>query len=239
MAISLDNVTGFNGNTVGGAGGLVVTFTGFTAASGTMVSVGTAAHHPTILPTITSITYNGVALTGDRFNTFQSGFGSCQNFYSAPASPIGDGSPHDIVVTVDTTNTDVTLGISSWLGVGSVNDSLTNGNLNGIGTTASATVSTSAAGELIVDSLGVNANTTATADVSQTQIYSVTQASAMRGAGSWKPGAASVALSWTLGASSAWILQSMALIPSAAGGVPTRHIAKDTPGLAVGSVRRM
>jgi hypothetical protein len=240
MAITFDTATGFSGNTTGGVANQTVTFTGFTAASGAMIVVGAAVRHPSIMATITGITYNSIAIVADRFHVFS--FGAGQNFYSDPAlTPIGDGSPHNLVVTTDTANCDVVLSISSWLGVGSVNDSLTGGNATGTGTTASTTVSTSAAGEVIVDHVVLaNSSTTATPNVSQTLLADTAITSSIRDAGSWKPGAASVALSWSLGASVTWIVQAMALIPAGVSGQPAaRRIAEDTPGLAPGSVRRM
>lgn len=111
----------------------------------------------------------------------------------------------------------VILGVSTYCDVDQTTTFGTAVEAEGASTTPSVTVS-SASGELVVDvaAIETGTDTTLTVHVSQTERINANNANNHRQGGSEEAGAASVVMSWTLGAARFWGSTGVALKPAAA-----------------------
>jgi hypothetical protein len=228
MAITFD--TGSAGTDIGTS--ITVALTGATAGA----SVVVAAHVESA--DATSATYNGNAMTAAASRRL--GTTGVAHFYAVGAVP--DTGSHNVVANLSAL-ANARLSIWTWLGVASVRVE-TWASVNGTtgnGTPAGPGTIVSPAGELYVVSLSVNSTTVTITTVSPgvqlsgTQTVGLIRTHSQRG-----DGAASVSPTWTINEAVDWATVALSLQPSAAAGQPAAsRIQHDTPGLAIGSVRRM
>ncbi|MCO6451001.1 MAG: S8 family serine peptidase [Caldilineales bacterium] len=155
----------------------------------------------------TSVTYGGAPLTlAGRYTGVNS---HTVEIWRLLAPPVGAAN---IVATFDAAR-QATGGGQAFNGV---HQTTPTGTMTGASLesspTAAVTIS-SAPGELVIDTLFVDLVTTATAGGGQTKRWERTNG--RTGAGSTKPGASSVTMSWTLGTPDEWNIGALALKPAA------------------------
>lgn len=152
-----------------------------------------------IVRTVTGVTYNGVAMT-QAIHRGYGYLGSDLWYLVAPA--LGNNY---VEVTF---SGEVDLAVCGSVSVTGANQSSPISNTNWAeGTSLAPNVNIgSDSGELVVDSLAVAANVTATPDAGQTQRWHNSPGSQLRGAGSTEPGASPyVAMGWALSLSNQWV----------------------------------
>lgn len=156
-----------------------------------------------------SVTYGGTALT---FLKAQNNGADSTNvrveLWGLVNPPLGT---NDIVITVPNAYP-LSIGATSWTGVDQTTPLGTAVSAAATSTVPSISV-TSATGETVVDIVGAT-NTTATVGAGQTQLWNLTKGSGRDSAGSSEPGAASVNMTWTLGASTRWAMIAVPLKPA-------------------------
>ena len=159
---------------------------------------------------ISSVTYGGVAMTAIAVSVTNGSSAKVQ-MYRLYGGTLPTGT-NNVVVTWSGTVTGV-IGATTFYGV---DQTTPLGALVGTtGNTATPTHTvTSATGDLVVDTMAAGGGTPVV-DPSQTQWWNLTQT--VRGAGSTKPGAASVTMSWTLGSTQSWAIQAVPVKAAAAG----------------------
>jgi len=171
---------------------------------------------------ITGVTYNSVAMT----NIGTAGFGTAfMSLWQLVAPATGE---HDIVVSLSGF-AEVIGGATSWTGVHQTTPLGTFASATGTSTSPSVNV-TSATGEMVVDTLNARGTATATVDPSQTERWNLltTGAEPVRGTGSNESGAATVTMSWTLGASEGWAIGGVSLKPVGTTNLSSVSLSLDT-----------
>lgn len=214
MALAFDAASSFNETTVDGTS----TWNHTCSGSDRCLIVG-VSHFSGAPRTISSVTYNGVAMTSLGKNDGNSGVASVELFklvapatgsnailvtFSAAALMIGGG--------VSFTGADQTTPTGSAV---SAND--------GGGTASPATVNvSSAADEIVVDTVIVTdgaAAVTVTVGGGQDQRWNLTESAAVMGGGSTEVGSATTTMSWTWTGAQAWSIIAVAVKPASA--IPT------------------
>ena len=147
-----------------------------------------------------SITYGGVALTKVGSSEVGVGNYSRVELWSLVAPAVGTAN---VVLTL--------AGSVDWMEAGSIDfknvhqaSPLGAFTPNDQGVNPASVTVAAAVGDLVVDCLGYSAGSAATMGAGQTGRWAGVSASNWRGAGSTKPGAASVVLTWTLPVGAAW-----------------------------------
>jgi hypothetical protein len=167
--------------------------------------------------TISSVTYNSVALT--EVDTVSDGSNNSNVSMWELINP-ATGSSHDATVTFGVAPNEITLIVSSYCGVHQTTPLGTAA--TGVDVTSTATVTVaSAADELVTDAVFLwGPNGSLTVDGSQTQRGNINDPSTEKWAGgSDKAGAASVVMSWTLtGDFIVWEQIGVSIKPAAGGG---------------------
>ena len=167
------------------------------------------------LESVTSVTYNGQPLS--LVGTVQYSNDSRVEIWRLVAPPTGT---HDVVITFSAPlSRHATAGVMTFTGV---NQSTPLGAFaSASGSSAGpATVNvSSAANELVFDTVACEACGSLTVGAGQTQRWNrSTDNGGIRGAASTEPGAATVTMSWTLGAANQWAIGAIPIKPS--GGSP-------------------
>jgi hypothetical protein len=184
-----------------------------------------------VAQTITGVTYNGVAMTS--VGTIANGGTVAVDIWklSAPAS-----GAHNVVVTFSANVGRAVTGAVSFTGAHQTTASLTGTFASATGTSTAPSVAvTSAAGEIVLDTVGINSSTVdATVGAGQTSLWNDVTANGgadKEGAGSTEAGAASVTMSWTTGSSHVWAIGGVSVVPAVAAAAST---AKNLLLLGVG-----
>lgn len=159
--------------------------------------------------TVTSVTYAGAALTFIGAQNDPNPKTRVELWYRvAPQT----GTNNVVVTFSGTTNDDVVVGASSWRGVHQATPLGTLAKASGKSSTASVTVS-SGTREAVVDVVSADSKSV-TAQAGQTQLWS-RQVDKVGGGGSYKAGAASVPLTWTVnGGGNDWAILAVPLKPA-------------------------
>jgi hypothetical protein len=183
---------------------LALAVTGGYANQAVVVGVSLDASH-----TVTGVTYAGAALT---FIGAQNDSGSKTRvelwYRVAPQT----GTNNVVVTFSGTTNDDVVVGASSWRGVHQTTPLGTLARASGKSSTASVIVS-SATHEAVVDVVAADSKSV-TAQAGQTQLWS-RQLDKVGGGGSYRPGAASVTMSWMVNnGGNDWAIAAVPLKPA-------------------------
>jgi len=176
---------------------------------------------------ISSVTYNGVALTEAGFS--KSGLSYCGLWYLiAPAT-----GTHNVVITFAGVGSPrISAGVVSRIGVDQTTP---------IGTVAATTLTTgqptvnvsSATDEVVVDVVGVHADATFTVGANQTSRWVAPTTGTMSAAGSEEPGAATVTMSWTASSTgSFWRIVAMPIKPDASTIILAGTASGDSPDTA-------
>ena len=155
--------------------------------------------------TVSSVTYNGTAMTNAGSQTSPSGNSRVTIFYLANPS----SGAHDIVVTLAASADDLFVAGLSFTDVHQATPTGTFVSANGTSTTPSV-VATSETGGMVVDGIMASSGSSAAVGAGQTSRYSL--ANAIEGYGSTEPGAASVTMSWTI-TSGNWAIAALPLKP--------------------------
>ena len=185
----------------GGAGGVATDGNGGAGNPGRIVLTYYVPY------TTSGVTYNGVGLT-ELVNHSESGDNAHVEIWYLVAPTTGT---HDVVISQSGAN-DVVGGATSWTGV----DQATPFGPTAVadGTASPATVDvTSASSEVVVDVVGARNAATLTVGAGQTQRWNL-GAGVIDGGGSSEPGAATVAMSWTLMGTFEWAIAGVSLKPS-------------------------
>lgn len=163
--------------------------------------------------TVSSVTYNGVALTqiSGAAITFSTNFRSEGWYLIAP-----DVGTFNVVVTWSASQTMVSATALNYTGVHQSNPFGTAATNSGNSTTPTVDV-TSAAGELVFAGLFVNSTISSTAGTGQTERYDFSNSLPSSQAGSDEAGAATVTMNHTV-TSNVWGMWGVSLKPPAAGG---------------------
>lgn len=165
-----------------------------------------------IIADVSGVTYGGVAMTyvadilrGDtiRIHLFR---------LIAPAT-----GANDVIITLVSGATAIVGGSQSFTGAHQTTPLGTPATASGYDTAPSIAVS-SATGELVADAVGTEPNNAPTVGAGQTERWNLGVGTTVRAAGSTEPGAASVTMSWTLGATQRWVIIGVSIKPAAAGG---------------------
>lgn len=179
--------------------------------------------------TVTSITYNGMDLSLVGAVSQQND--SRVEIWSLVAPDVGT---HDVVITFSAPlESSATAGVMTFTGVDQTTP---------LGTFASAknrsagpaTVDvSSASNELVFDTVACEACGSLTAGGGQTEYWNeVAENGAIRGAGSTEPGASTVTMSWTLGASNDWAIGAVPIKPSGGSAPAVDSATSDTTAIS-------
>lgn len=159
------------------------------------------------MPTVDSVTYNGVALT--RIGTATNGGGWAKvELWRLIAPATG---AHTVAVTLSGAG-DLAAGAISFTGAHQTTPAGTFASAQGTSATPSVNVS-GAAGDIVIDCLMVDQGTAPTVDASQVQRW--THNWAANGSGSTEAGAATVTMSWS-STNADWLIGGVAVKPAAA-----------------------
>jgi hypothetical protein len=189
------------------------------------------------IPDFTSVKYNGVDITEERDST--DGLATHMRTYQSFTTPLtGDGASHTLAIVFDRTVDKAIVAIASFFGVSTTTTLATN--TTGTSAAPSSGSLSPTAGTLVVDAVGIIGAFTPTQNGAQTLI---TNGNIPNNGGlgygiSTRAGGSSFSMDWTV-TSAFWFSQSIILNPAVTGSPQASRIAKETPGLAVGSVRRM
>lgn len=207
MALAVDNVSSFASN---GAG----PFTWSHTCSGSDRLLRVTTSHFDSSDTISSITYNGVALTAVPGGSTNNG----QYYVTAYYLIAPDTGTHDIVVTVSGSVFDFGAGAISYTDAHQTTPLGTAVTATGTSTTPSVTVS-SAADELVDDGLVIIHGGTLSVGAGQTQRWNAIASSGfIKYAGSTEGGAASTTMSWSNSSSQTWAIVAVPIKPVGGGG---------------------
>ena len=208
---AVDSVSSFSSN---GAG----PFTWSHTCSGTDRLLRVTTSHFDSSDTISSITYNGVALTAVPGGSTNNG----QYYVTAYYLIAPDTGTHDIVVTVTGSVFDFGAGAISYTDAHQTTPLGTAVTATGTSTTPSVTVS-SAADELVDDGLVIIHGGTLSVGAGQTQRWNAIASSGfIKYAGSTEGGAASTTMSWSNSSSQTWAIVAVPIKPTA--GAPATSI---------------
>ena len=152
---------------------------------------------------VTSVTWNGSSLTRlDSTSRTGDARKRCERWYLLlPAT-----GTHDVIVNVSA-SMNLRVGMSSWASANQSTTFSTMYRADGYGTTPTATAAATS-GDVVIDEMW-DGTTSATTAGGQTQLYN-TAPSAYVFAGSYKNGAASVTMSWTISAED-WVIMAHAI----------------------------
>ena len=204
---AVDSVSSFASN---GAG----PFTWAHTCSGSDRLLRVTTSHFDSSDTISSITYNGVALTAVPGGSTNNG----QYYVTAYYLIAPDTGTHDIVVTVTGSVFDFGAGAISYTDVHQTTPLGTAVTATGTSTTPSVTVS-SAADELVDDGLVIIHGGTLSVGAGQTQRWNAIASSGfIKYAGSTEGGAASTTMSWSNSSSQTWAIVAVPIKPVGGGG---------------------
>jgi hypothetical protein len=174
------------------------------------------------LETVSSVTYNSVALTSQiQINNTDDAWAEIWTLV-AP-----DTGTHDMVLTFSTSLLQqATVGVMSLTGVDQTTPVSATASDNTPATAASHTLNiSSATDELVVDVLAGESLTSITADGSQTERWNLNNGFSYGGC-STKAGAASVDMIWSFGATDYWAHVAASLAPAVQGVPPIIHSYK-------------
>jgi len=204
---AVDSVSSFASN---GAG----PFTWAHTCSGSDRLLRVTTSHFDSSDTISSITYNGVALTAVPGGSTNNG----QYYVTAYYLIAPDTGTHDIVVTVSGSVFDFGAGAISYTDAHQTTPLGTAVTATGTSTTPSVTVS-SAADELVDDGLVIIHGGTLSVGAGQTQRWNAIATSGfIKYAGSTEGGAASTTMSWSNSSSQTWAIVAVPIKPVGGGG---------------------
>ncbi len=219
--------------------GGATTFAATCAVGSNLLLVGIVSNHASIRRTVSSVTYNGVAMTRVDAQIWGS-FGNTELWYLL--NPTADGVSHNVVITMSGTGANVMACAIDVSGVDGTTPLGTAVKASGTGTTVTVTAS-SAAGEVVVDCAGSPGDAGpsgfgySAVGAGQTMIENTqsgtTASDALIGM-SREAGAASVVMSWTQGAAKAYGTVAVPLKPAAviesfpAGYLPNRRRSVNT-----------
>ena len=204
---AVDSVSSFASN---GAG----PFTWAHTCSGSDRLLRVTTSHFDSSDTISSITYNGVALTAVPGGSTNNG----QYYVTAYYLIAPDTGTHDIVVTVSGSVFDFGAGAISYTDAHQTTPLGTAVTATGTSTTPSVTVS-SAADELVDDGLVIIHGGTLSVGAGQTQRWNAIASSGfIKYAGSTEGGAASTTMSWSNSSSQTWAIVAVPIKPVGGGG---------------------
>ena len=208
---AVDNVSSFGSNGVG-------PFTWSHTCSGTDRLLRVTTAHFDSSDIVTSVTYNGVALTAVPSGSTNNG----QYYITAYYLIAPDAGTYDIVVTVSGNVFDFGAGATSYTDAHQTTPLGTAVTATGTSTTPSVTVS-SAADELVDDGLVIIHGGTLSVGVGQTQRWNAIASSGyIKYAGSTEGGAASTTMSWSNSSSQTWAIVAVPIKPTA--GAPATSI---------------
>ena len=203
---AVDSVSSFASN---GAG----PFTWAHTCSGSDRLLRVTTSHFDSSDTISSITYNGVALTAVPGGSTNNG----QYYVTAYYLIAPDTGTHDIVVTVSGSVFDFGAGAISYTDAHQTTPLGTAVTATGTSTTPSVTVS-SAADELVDDGLVIIHGGTLSVGAGQTQRWNAIASSGfIKYAGSTEGGAASTTMSWSNSSSQTWAIVAVPIKPTGGG----------------------
>ena len=207
MPPAVDSISSTSGN---GAG----PFTWSHTCSGSDRLLRVTTSHFDSSDTISSITYNGVALTAVPGGSTNNG----QYYVTAYYLIAPDTGTHDIVVTVSGSVFDFGAGAISYTDAHQTTPLGTAVTATGTSTTPSVTVS-SAADELVDDGLVIIHGGTLSVGAGQTQRWNAIASSGfIKYAGSTEGGAASTTMSWSNSSSQTWAIVAVPIKPVGGGG---------------------
>ena len=169
------------------------------------------------METVTSVTYNGVALTW--VGTGANGDDARMEIWRLIAPPTGT---YNVVITFSAPlRRAAVAGVMTFTGVHQTTPLGTF--VSAVGNASPATVNvTSAANELVFDTVACESCTSFTVGPSQTQRWNLSAPDGPRltpGAGSTELGAVSVTMSWTQGFADYWAIGGVSIKPAAAAGI--------------------
>jgi hypothetical protein len=204
-------------DTVTSGQGLAATITVSHTTSGTdrLMLVGiSATQYTASAPAISTVTYNGVALSFVGTLNGGGSYGETVWIYQLVAPATGT---FNVVASFSTAPSNgAVVAAVTFTGVNQSTPLGTFASAAGIsGTTASVNAS-SASGELVFDTIAYWGCNSVTVGAGQTQQWNVNYCvpGHITGAGSTKPGAASVTMSWTLQYSSSWTIGAVPIKPA-------------------------
>ncbi|HEX9895911.1 MAG TPA: hypothetical protein VGA78_18410, partial [Gemmatimonadales bacterium] len=169
--------------------------------------------------TVTSVNYNGVALTS--VGTATSVDDARVEIWRLIAPPTGT---YNVIITFSAPlRRAATVGVMTFTGVHQTTPLGTFASATGQAPTTEPSVNvTSASGELVFDTVACESCTSLTVGAGQTQRWNLQELSgapATLGAGSTEAGAASVTMSWTRGSDDHWAIGAVSIKPASGGAI--------------------
>ena len=210
MALAVDATSHVEGVTVSGT---PVTVSHTCTGSNLLLYVCLSSAKTTAADVI-GATYNSVALTqvANRVNSLAN---QLQTYIFRLINP-ATGS-HTLAITTDNaTGDNVACGIISLSGGDQTSPESATGNTDGISSPITITIA-SAVGELVLDAVFPNTGSGITPGAGQTAFENATFSSRQAGA-SYKVGAASVTMSWTITGGNVWTQSAVSVKPFTGGG---------------------
>ena len=172
--------------------------------------VGVSISHASAAPPVSSVTYNGVSLSLVGARATSDGFARVE-IWKLIAPDLGT---HDVVVTLSGTPGGATAGVMTFTGV---NQSTPLGPFasNQSDSAAASVTVTSAANELVFDTLVVESSTNLNLvpGGGQTEQWDLFQAVKNNGGGSTEAGAASVVMAWSWSGADKWAIGGVSIKP--------------------------
>ena len=182
------------------------------SGSDTLLDVGTSGYDTTP-DTITGVTYNAAPMTVVPSSSATNG-GHTVAIYGLVAPATGTNT---VVVSANGTMTDLGAGAVSFTGAHQTTPFGTANTATGSSTTPSVNVS-SAADEIVMDTVNIIHNGTLTVDGSQTQRWNAISGSGfIKYGGSTETGSATTTMSWGNSTSQAWAIAAVPVKPSTGG----------------------
>ena len=160
---------------------------------------------------VSGVTYGGISLTQVSFRSNGTGGTSTRmEIWQLVNPPVG---VTNVVVTLSATS-QAAIGAATFSGVDQTTPFGTFVSATGNSATPSV-IATSAAGELVFDTMSSRNGATATQGAGQTLLWQDTAQANVTGGGSTEPGAASVTMSWTAG-NNVWAIGAVPIKPASA-----------------------
>lgn len=205
-------------------GAVSMTVSHSTSGADRLMLVGITLHNESG-ETVTSVTYNGSALS--PVGSAQQGTESRVEIWSLVAPDTG---AHDVVVTFSAQlSRNASIGIATFTGVDQSTPlgSFASANGNSAGP---ATVNVSSAtNELVFDTVACQQCSSLSVGAGQTQRWNLSvERGNHRAAGSTEAGASSVTMSWTMGASRPWAIGAVPIKPSGGSPPAVDSVTSDT-----------
>ena len=212
MALAFDAVTSGQAN---GAGPFTLSHT--TSGADRVLVVGVIIHAGAGI-TITSVTYNGVAMTVIPSSTITGTYAVSLYGLIAPAS-----GANTVSISISG-NAEIGFGAMSLTGADQTTPFGTANTATGTSTTPSVTVS-SASGEIVVDTGQIFHSGTFSVGAGQTSRWSSFSTGGwVKHFGSTEPGDTSVTMSWSNTTSQGWALSAVPVKPVSAAGTTIRQL---------------